>query len=267
MKIPLVSVLIATHRERYFEEAVASALTQTWGDVEVLILAEPSTAFIGVSTHLADRRVRIIQATKQRGPARNHSVGLREARGRYVGVLNDDDVWEPNLVEILASALEANPEAVVAFGNHHIIHENGGRDEAATLATTARWGREALAAGLHPDIGSLAVAGTIPIASGAIFDRSAGPRSVPRIVGGSWDRYVAGRLAVTRRPAVFVPEYVASWRQHENNLTVHRSVARSLEAPFCHAVAAATLPGAARRTALRALPRSLAVVGSRILRG
>jgi glycosyltransferase involved in cell wall biosynthesis len=87
--MPLFSVIIPTrNREHYLREAVASVITQTAKDFELLVVNDGNPLAI----NFADPRIRIID-NRQAGhvPARN--TGVRNATGHLVAFLDDDDIW------------------------------------------------------------------------------------------------------------------------------------------------------------------------------
>ena len=71
-------------------------------------------------------------------------AALAEARGKYVAILNDDDVWDREFLSRLVPALEADPRRVLAFCDHHIMDADGRIDEIATERNTERFGRSRL---------------------------------------------------------------------------------------------------------------------------
>jgi GT2 family glycosyltransferase len=58
--------------------------------------------------------LRMIVAERRTGKAENDTRLLREARGRFCLLLNEDSELRPGAIEALAAALEANPRAAVA---------------------------------------------------------------------------------------------------------------------------------------------------------
>lgn len=103
----------------YLEEAVGSALRQSYGDVEVVLVDDGST---DGSAEIAARleaehpeRIRLAH-TNHLGPypARNHA--LRMIRGEYVAFLDADDWWDAGTLEKLHSALLATKADIAYCG-------------------------------------------------------------------------------------------------------------------------------------------------------
>ena len=98
---PLVSVVIATYNmARFLPLALHSALSQSYGNIEVLVIDDGSrddTQAV-MAPFRSDRRTRyIFQQNGGQASAKNH--GIREARGEYVAFLDADDLWVPDKLE------------------------------------------------------------------------------------------------------------------------------------------------------------------------
>ncbi|TAK11327.1 MAG: glycosyltransferase family 2 protein [Anaerolineae bacterium] len=112
-KLPAVSVVIPTYgRAALVQEAVASALAQTYTDIEIIVVDDGSpdnTESVLQSLAGAERIRNIRQANA--GPAAARNRGLREARGKWVAFLDDDDLFEPDKLEKQLALAEREPEA------------------------------------------------------------------------------------------------------------------------------------------------------------
>ena len=84
-------------------------------ETETLVLDNASTdGSAGAVRELWPEGVRVIQLERREGKAANDSRLLREARGRYALLLNEDSEIQPGAVETLVEALEGDPEAAIA---------------------------------------------------------------------------------------------------------------------------------------------------------
>src|SRR5215472_12629121 len=88
-----VSVVIPTrNRPSLVTRAVASALSQTYAAVEVCVVVDgPDDVTISALQQITDRRLQIVRLPR--------NVGVRNARGRWVAFLDDDDEWLPKKLE------------------------------------------------------------------------------------------------------------------------------------------------------------------------
>ncbi len=109
---PLVTGIVPYYGEHEFVgEAVGSLLAQTHRNLEVTIVNDGSfDPEDAVLIELAeDPRVRVLtQLNDGEQSARN--LGLLDAEGDYVAMLDADNVFEPEFVERAVAMLEANPE-------------------------------------------------------------------------------------------------------------------------------------------------------------
>ena len=126
MSAPLVSILIPAYRERFFAEALSSALAQSLADTEVVVCDDSAGEAIGAIVRVASHsRVRYVRNPSNLGFSGNFAQALSLARGRYVKFLNDDDRLHPRCVETLAGVMEANPPVVLATSRRAVIDEQG----------------------------------------------------------------------------------------------------------------------------------------------
>jgi glycosyltransferase involved in cell wall biosynthesis len=264
-----VSVLIAAYKPSYFAEALRSALAQTQPGLEVVVVDDSMGDEIKrIVNETGDHRVRYSRNPEQLGPAASHSRAIDEATAPILGLLNDDDVWEPTLAARLFAALQAEPDAVLAFGDHWVMLD-GRKDDAASDELSRKWKRDALAGGLHRPFQRLAVIDkSVPLAVAALFRKAAlGGARIPSSVGGTYDYFLSYLLCRDGQGAVYVPERLASWRVHPSNLTSDPSVERAEEGAFVTSVVASDRRLAGLRVELRAQQsEALWAVATRSLR-
>jgi len=103
---PKVSVVIPTYnRSAKVRKGIESALTQTFWDLEVIVVDDGSADDTGnVITETFGDRVRYYyQANQGASAARNK--GIAEARGEWIAFLDSDDEWERDKLEWQFKAL------------------------------------------------------------------------------------------------------------------------------------------------------------------
>ena len=126
---PLVSILIPNYNYvNWVEQAVDSAVAQTYPNVEVLVSDNCSTD--GAWELLNERygaepRVRLNQNERNLGMAGNFDVVLAKARGDYVLCLSSDDFLMPNHVELLAAVFHRRPELDIVYSTAYFTNEDG----------------------------------------------------------------------------------------------------------------------------------------------
>ncbi len=117
--LPLVSVVIPTfNRAALLSEALRSALAQTHRRLEALVVDDGSTDDTAATVRgLGDPRVSYTWQPNAGWPAPARNRALRAARGEFVAFLDDDDLWEPVLLERSLAAFAAHPDVLVVSHN------------------------------------------------------------------------------------------------------------------------------------------------------
>jgi glycosyltransferase involved in cell wall biosynthesis len=121
MQFPVVSVVIPTrNRAAFLLTSVRSALAQQGVDLEVLVVDDASENAMGeVLAGFDDPRLRVIRLKERVGVARARNIGIEEARGQWLGFLDDDDIWAPNKLRLqLAAAADAHASFVCGSAVH-----------------------------------------------------------------------------------------------------------------------------------------------------
>ncbi len=109
--VPLASAIVLNYNGHGFaEESVGSLLEQDLPGLEVLVVDNASTD--GSDGEIARRfghRVRFIQAGRNLGFGAGNNIGIRQARGAYLILLNNDAVATPAFARELVAVAEADP--------------------------------------------------------------------------------------------------------------------------------------------------------------
>jgi N-acetylglucosaminyl-diphospho-decaprenol L-rhamnosyltransferase len=114
---PTLSYCVVNTNGREFLLACLEAIERTAPadlEREVLVLDNASDDGSADAVRALGREIRLIVLDRRTGKATNDSTLLREARGRYCLLLNEDSELRPGAVEALIEALESDPRAVVA---------------------------------------------------------------------------------------------------------------------------------------------------------
>lgn len=106
---PLVSVVVATYnRGRYLAETIPSILDQSFRDFELIVVDDGSDDDTqAVLEGFDDQRLVVIRQ-ENAGVAAARNNGIRNARGHYMLVHDDDDIMLPNRIETQLACLPAN---------------------------------------------------------------------------------------------------------------------------------------------------------------
>lgn len=119
-----VSVVIPAYRcGAYLRAAVESALSQTYGDVKLVVVDGSPEEHDAVLKPYADRIRRII--CEPRGVSAARNLGIREARGEFVAFLDGDDIWIPRKLERQLDVFRRWPQAALVFTRIEDIDTHG----------------------------------------------------------------------------------------------------------------------------------------------
>ncbi len=128
---PSVTVLTAVRNgARYIADTVASIRSQSYADWEHIVVddaSEDETPVLVSEMARRDSRVRLIRRTARGGPYVSANEGLRSATGRYVVIIDGDDVAREDRIESQTSFLDANPGLDACAGGWQRIDASGTR--------------------------------------------------------------------------------------------------------------------------------------------
>lgn len=130
IRAPRVTVVVPTFkRAALLKETVDAILAQTYRDFELLIvdnMSEDGTA--AYAAGLEDRRVRYFRNPNNGIIAANRNFGIGKARGEYIALCDDDDLWLPTKLEKQMALLEARPDAALCYCNATVFKTLGQDD-------------------------------------------------------------------------------------------------------------------------------------------
>lgn len=109
---PKVSVVIPSYnRKEQTESAVKSVLAQTYRDFELIVVDDGSDQPLDESlfgtTHIDTT---LIHLEMNRGVSAARNAGIAAAKGEWISLLDSDDIWEPNKLEVQMNWLSEHPE-------------------------------------------------------------------------------------------------------------------------------------------------------------
>ena len=121
----LVSIIVPIFNVApYLDEALDSVVSQTYRDLEVIVVDDGSTDGSGEMCEAwvsRDPRVKVVHQPNG-GLSRARNVGLDLASGDAVAFLDSDDAWLPDFVERMAAGMEGSRADVVAC-RYAMLHE------------------------------------------------------------------------------------------------------------------------------------------------
>jgi glycosyltransferase involved in cell wall biosynthesis len=203
--MPDVSVVIPTHNRRgLLGQTLRSALGQAGVEVEVVVVDDGSSdGTADAVASLADGRVRLVRHPRPLGVAVARNAGAGVARGDWVALLDDDDLWAP---EKLRRQLEAASAAQAGWAYAGVVEVDA---EGRLLGGGPPPSPEDLLAGLRRRNLMPAGSSNVVVRSD-VFATSGGFDPGLRHLA-DWDLWL--RLAGLGRPAC-VPAPLVAYRLH-----------------------------------------------------
>ncbi len=128
---PLISVIVPIFNvEKYLKKCVDSIITQTYKNLEIILVDDGSPDNCGVicdEYEKKDSRIRVIHK-ENRGPAEARNVGIDICKGEYISFVDSDDFVSERYIEILYESIIRN-EADISFTSSGIIFNDNSKSE------------------------------------------------------------------------------------------------------------------------------------------
>jgi glycosyltransferase involved in cell wall biosynthesis len=123
---PKVSVVMTCYKYAHFlPQALDSALGQTYGNVEVIVVNDgsPDNTDEVIQPYLSDSRMVYIKQ-ENAGQAIAKNNGIKAASGDYIAFLDADDIWDIGKLA-MQMPLFADPEVGVVYSGMSYMNEEG----------------------------------------------------------------------------------------------------------------------------------------------
>ncbi len=202
---PLVSVVMGTYNQaEYLAAAVDSALAQTYERLQVIVVDDGSTDDTAdILAQYDDPRLEVVGYRENRGMCAAYNDGFARVRGHYCTWTSSDNVMHGNQVQRLLQVLAENPEAGLSYSDFQMMGRRRGR---------AGWG-EVSFEDVYDDGKTIGASfmfrsDLLRMGNVAFDDR----------VSGVQDTLMWLDLMM-RKPFVYVPEVLYSYRSHGEQLT------------------------------------------------
>ena len=123
---PLVSIISPTYNHgKFIADCIESVLAQTYCNWEMIIIDDGSTdSTFSIVTGYQEKDNRIKAFTQKNiGIFRlgeSYNFALSKCSGKYIAVLECDDVWLPEKLQIQVNLLEQKPECVLSWGKAYL---------------------------------------------------------------------------------------------------------------------------------------------------
>lgn len=124
--IPISVVMPCYNSEKYIGKAIQSILDQTFKNFELLIINDGSTdATENEIKKFEDPRISYFKFIKNKGnyPARN--MGISKASGKYICMMDSDDISLPNRLQCQYNYLENHSNVGCVGSAYEVVDKNG----------------------------------------------------------------------------------------------------------------------------------------------
>ena len=204
---PLISIVMATYNgEKYLREQVDSLLAQSYPTLEFIFVDDASSdSSLAILQEYAsqDERIRLVTNPENQGLLATFETGIRSAKGEMIALSDQDDVWMPDKIRLLAGAI----------GSHSMIYADSALTDAAGLVTGKFSDRNHLCdypTSLH------FVFGTKAMGHAMLFKREIINIALPfpDFVGHD---FILGFAAAALNGVSYFPATLVNYRQHSSN--------------------------------------------------
>lgn len=123
---PKVSILMPTYNcAATIGEAIDSIFRQEYRDFEIIVVDDGSTDDTrGLLRERYGDRIRYFYQNNA-GPEQARLLGLHQAAGEYIAILDADDLWLPEKLKLQVPVLENYPDIDFLFADFHDFSGNG----------------------------------------------------------------------------------------------------------------------------------------------
>ena len=207
-RTPRVSIIVPVFRPepRFLRLAIQSVLQQTMSDWQ-LILVDDASASPSVTDVLewaaSDPRVDLVTLPQNLGISGASNAGLALVDAPLLGLLDHDDMLEPDALAEVVSAAQRHPDAEIIYSDRDAVSAGGIPTETFLKPD---WSPERLRANMY--IAHLTVVGTNAAREVGGFDSR---------YDGAQDHDLVLRISERGRPGVHIPRVLYHWRQLPNS--------------------------------------------------
>jgi glycosyltransferase involved in cell wall biosynthesis len=137
--VPLVTVITPTfNHAKYIADCIESVIAQTFQDWEMIIVNGGSTDNTGevIEKYLVkDIRIKLINQENVGvfKLEKRYNEALRNSNGKYIAIIEGDDLWENTKIEKQVLEMEKNDEVIMCWSNAFVF--NSDTNEIISMST------------------------------------------------------------------------------------------------------------------------------------
>lgn len=124
---PLVSVIMPAYNgEKYIEKAINSIMRQTYSNWELIIIEDGSSDnTLEIARRYQNEKIKVYVNEKNKGIAFSTNYGITHSEGKYIALLDDDDIATPKRLALQVDFLEQNTDIDILGGRSIYIDSTG----------------------------------------------------------------------------------------------------------------------------------------------
>ena len=122
---PLVSVIMNCHNgAKYLKDSVESLMSQTYKNWELIFWDNKSfDSSKKIIKKFKDKRIKYFKSEKFQNLYHSRNLAIKKAKGKYVGFLDVDDLWERNKLKKQMKYFLENKDTKVIYSNFFLINQ------------------------------------------------------------------------------------------------------------------------------------------------
>lgn len=125
---PLVSIIIpAYNAEQFLSETLSSVLSQTYKNLEIIVIDDGSTDSTQKIAQSFGGCVSLLVQSHQ-GPSAARNLGVKHSKGEFIAFIDSDDIWVNCKLEVQLEYLLQNPGIELVYSDFARWYPNSERD-------------------------------------------------------------------------------------------------------------------------------------------
>ena len=143
MTKPLVSIVLTTYNgERFVKDILRMLQAQTYEHFECLVIddgSQDNTPSLYTDFAKQDNRFSVLDYMPQKNVGLSRQFGVNHANGKYIALLDHDDIWHPCKLEAQVRILETNSDIDILYTFHDRFIKTEDIPQVSYDASTISW--------------------------------------------------------------------------------------------------------------------------------
>ena len=126
--LPKIAVIIPLYnRADFIAQTIQSVLNQTYPNIELIVVDDGSTDNSRNVLKQFEGKIRILEHSGRvnKGQSAAINLGIKSSESNYVAILDSDDLFAPEKIQLQVEFLGKNTEVGLVYGNGYNIDEKG----------------------------------------------------------------------------------------------------------------------------------------------